>query len=68
MGHLLLSQDYVNKKSIIPSNVEWPKIELFIEIAQINDLMPLLGSDYYDELITQTTSPNTPTAANLKLS
>ena len=67
MAHLLISQDYLNKKSIIPSNVEWALIEPIIELAQVNDLMPLLGSDYYDELITQSTAPTSFTGLNQTL-
>lgn len=64
MAHLFISQDYLNKKSFIPNNVEWSLIEPLIEIAQVNDIMPLLGSDYYDELITQSTTPTSFTGLN----
>lgn len=67
MAHLLISQDYLNKKSLIPSNVEWEMLLPHLELAQMMDLMPLLGSDFYDEIITQSTPPTSFTSLNKTL-
>lgn len=48
--NLFLSQGYLNKKSVIDSNVDFTLLEPLLEITQIEDIMPILGSDFYDEL------------------
>jgi len=65
--NLFIDQAYLNKKSAIPSNVDWTLIEPLLEETQIMDILPLLGSNLYDELVTQSTPPTTLTAANKTL-
>jgi hypothetical protein len=64
MANLILFQDYLIDRSIIDSNVDYKKIAPIIEMVQDIYLEPLLGSDLFDEIITQTTPPTTLSAAN----
>lgn len=67
MANLLISQSYLQNRSIIDSNVDYQKLSPIIEMVQDIYLEPLLGSDLYDEIITQTTPPTTLTSANQTL-
>ena len=67
MANLLISQAYLIKKSVIPSNVDWILIEPMLELTQTLDIMPLLGSDFYDEIVTQATPATTLTVVNKTL-
>jgi hypothetical protein len=57
MAHLFLSQAYLIDSSIIDNNVDYKKITPIIELVQDMYILPLLGTNLYNTLVTQSTSP-----------
>jgi hypothetical protein len=55
--NLFINQSYIYKRSVIDSNVDFTLLEPILEITQIEDIMPILGSDFYDELEGLATPP-----------
>lgn len=58
--NLFLSQGYLYKKSVIDSNVDFAFLEPIIEMSQLEDLMPMLGSDFHDYLEERSTPSASP--------
>lgn len=67
MAQLLLSQSYLTDRSIIDNNVDFKKLTPIIELVQDIYIQPLLGTNLFNQIITQSTPPTTLTAANLFL-
>lgn len=64
MAQHLISQDYIKQKSVIDNNVDFSKLAPIIELVQEVYMRPALGSDLYDQIITQSTPSSSLTAAN----
>ena len=67
MANILISETYLKDRSIIDNNVDYRKVMPIIEAIQDLKLEPLLGTDLYDEIITQTTPPTTLSGDNQTL-
>lgn len=67
MANLLISEQYLKDRSIVDGNIDYRKFAPIIEMVQDIHLEPLLGSDLYDEIITQATPPTTLSTANATL-
>lgn len=67
MSQLIVSQDVLVKKSGISNNTDFALINPSIVLVQELRLRELLGTNLYNEIITQTTPTTTLTAANLYL-
>jgi hypothetical protein len=67
MAHLLISQSYLKDKSVINDNVDFKILTPVIELVQDKHILPLLGSDLFELIKTQSTPPTTLTAANQTL-
>lgn len=67
MAHLLISQSYLKAKGIIDDNADFQKITPIIELVQDLNILPALGTDLYNQIVTQSTPPTTLTSANQTL-
>jgi hypothetical protein len=64
---LLLDRQYLTDKTIIDDNVDFSKLTQLIEDVQFLKIEPLLGSNLYNLILTQSTPTTTLTADNLNL-
>lgn len=67
MAQLLITEDYLKKTTVIGDNVDMKILTPVIEWVQDIYILPLLGADLYDQIITQSTPTTTLTAANSTL-
>lgn len=67
MAQLILSEAYIRAKSIINNNVDMKLLTPLILVVQDWKLRPLLGSNLYDQIITQTIPPASLSSANATL-
>lgn len=67
MAQLILSEKYIRANSIINNNVDMKLLTPLIITIQDWKLRPLLGSNLYDEIITETTPGGTLTTPNAVL-
>jgi len=67
MSQLLISQSYLIEKSVITNNTDFKYLTPVIEWVQDLKIRPLIGTNLYNEILTQTTPPTSLTAANQTL-
>lgn len=67
MSQLIISQSYLIEKSVITNNTDFKYLTPVIEWVQDLKIRPLLGTNLFNEIITQTTPPTSLTAANQTL-
>ena len=67
MSQIIISSQYLIDKSVITSNTDFKYITPQIVLVQELKLRPLLGTNLYNEIITQTTPPTSLTTANATL-
>jgi hypothetical protein len=65
MSQLIISQSYLIEKSVITSNTDFKYITPVIDWVQKLKLRPLLGTDLYNQIMTQSTPTTSLSAANL---
>jgi hypothetical protein len=64
--NLIISENYLKENSVINGNADMKVITPTIKLVQLKYIRPLLGTDLYDEILSQIGS-NTVTAANQTL-
>jgi len=67
MAQLLITEDYLKKTTVIGDNVDMKILTPVIEWVQDIYILPLLGHDLYDEIITQSTPTTSLSPNNLIL-
>jgi hypothetical protein len=67
MAQIILPEDFIREQSIINNNVDMRLLTPIIVAIQDLKLRPLLGSNLYNLILTQTTPPTSLSAANKTL-
>lgn len=67
MANIILYEQYIRKQSIINNNVDFDLLRPIIFMIQDLKLQPILGTDLYNLILTQTTPPTSLTVANQTL-